>query len=67
MGDRIPGLPVPLLTISGSADATYTRLGEDMADDAAVGTHVSVDGAGHNVILDAPGALVAALADFGVD
>ena len=66
VGDRIAVLPVPLLTISGSADSAYTRLGEDMANNAAVGTHVSVDGAGHNVILDAPGALVAALAGFGI-
>jgi len=66
IGNRIADLAVPLLTISGSADAAYTRLGREMADAAAVGSHMSIDGAGHNVILDAPEALVAALAGFGI-
>ena len=64
VGDRIGELEVPLLTVSGSADATYTRLAQEMAETAISGDHLSIDGAGHNVILDAPGALTAALATF---
>ena len=66
VGDRINDLQVPLLTISGSDDATYTRLAREMADTAPLGSHVSIDGAGHNVLLDAPDALVAALSEFGI-
>ena len=66
VGDRIADLEVPVLTVSGSADPTYTRLARDMAEAARVGSHVSIEGAGHNVVLDAPHALAAALADFGI-
>lgn len=66
VGDRIAELDVPLLAISGSADAAYTRLAQEMADTAVAGSHLSINGAGHNVILDAPGALATALAAFGV-
>ncbi len=66
VGDRIVDLRIPLLTISGSDDAPYTRRAREMADTAPSGSHVSIDGAGHNVLLDAPDAVVAALADFGI-
>jgi len=66
VGDRIGDLRVPLLTVSGSDDAAYTRRAREMADTVPSGSHVSIDGAGHNVLLDAPDALVAALADFGI-
>jgi len=66
VGDRIGELEIPLLTVSGSADALYTRLAQEMAETAIAGSHLSIDGAGHNVILDAPGALAAALGTFGI-
>ena len=55
---------MPLLTVSGSADTSYTQLARAMAEAAPHGTHVSIDGAGHNVILDAPQALVSTLTDI---
>ncbi|MGB5381553.1 MAG: alpha/beta fold hydrolase [Acidimicrobiia bacterium] len=67
VGDRLGDLEMPLLTVSGSADAAYTGLAREMAEAAPYGNHVSIDGAGHNVILDAPQALVSALTDFALD
>ena len=67
VGDRLGELGMPLLTVSGSADTVYTGLAREMADAALHGTHVSIDGAGHNVILDAPQALISALTDFALD
>lgn len=64
VGDRLNELEVPLLTVSGGADTAYTELARDMADAVPNGSHVVIDGAGHNVVLDAPRALVAALLDF---
>lgn len=64
VGDRIADLGVPLLTVSGAGDATYTNLAREMADAAPRGTHVSISGAGHNVILDAPDALARLVSDF---
>jgi 2-succinyl-6-hydroxy-2,4-cyclohexadiene-1-carboxylate synthase len=66
VGDRVADLEIPLLTVSGSADTTYTRLAREMADVAPQGAHISIDGAGHNVILDAPQALASALSDFAL-
>ena len=67
VGDRLGELEMPLLTVSGSADTAYTRLAREMADAAPHGTHVSIDGAGHNVALDAPHALKLALREFVLD
>mgnify|MGYP000337875467 CR=1 FL=1 len=64
VGDRLSELEVPLLTVSGGADTAYTELARDMADAAPNGSHVVIDGAGHNVVLDAPRALVATLLNF---
>lgn len=64
VGDRVSELEMPLLTISGTADAAYTRLAREMATAAGQGTHISIDGAGHNVILDAPQTVTSALTDF---
>jgi 2-succinyl-6-hydroxy-2,4-cyclohexadiene-1-carboxylate synthase len=66
VGDRIRELEVPVLTVSGRLDAAYTKLARQMADAADAGVHVSVKAAGHNVVLDAPGALRRALAGFGI-
>lgn len=54
VGDRIGELRIPLLAITGGADATYGRLAIDMMDAARVGTHVAITGSGHNVILEEP-------------
>lgn len=67
VGDRLGELEMPVLTVSGSADTAYTQLAREMAEVAPHGTHVSIDGAGHNVILDAPQALVSSLTDISLD
>ena len=67
VGGRLGELGMPLLTVSGSADIAYTSLAREMADAAPHGAHVSIDGAGHNVILDAPQALKVTLRDFVLD
>ena len=64
VGDRIADLGVPLLTVSGAEDATYAGLASEMARTAPRGTHVSISGAGHNVILDDPDALARLVSDF---
>ena len=64
VGDRLGDLGTPLLTVSGSDDVVYTGLAREMADAAPHGTHVTINAAGHNVILDAPRALVSTIADF---
>jgi 2-succinyl-6-hydroxy-2,4-cyclohexadiene-1-carboxylate synthase len=66
VGDHLGELEMPLLTVSGSDDPTYAGLAREMADAAPRGTHVSIDGAGHNVVLDAPQALISALAEFAL-
>jgi len=67
VGDRIAGLGVPLLTISGAGDAAYTNLARGMAEAAPHGTHVAISGAGHNVVLDAPDTLSRIVSDFCLD
>jgi pimeloyl-ACP methyl ester carboxylesterase len=58
---------MPLLTVSGSADTAYTQVAREMAEASPHGIHVSIDGAGHNVILDAPHALVSTLTDIAFE
>jgi 2-succinyl-6-hydroxy-2,4-cyclohexadiene-1-carboxylate synthase len=66
VGDRLGELEAPLLAVSGSDDPVYSQLASEMAEAAPQGTHISIDGAGHNVILDAPQALASALAEFAL-
>ena len=67
VGDRLGELEMPLFTVSGSADTAYTQLAREMAEAAPHGTHVPIEGAGHNVILGAPRALVSTLKDTTFD
>jgi 2-succinyl-6-hydroxy-2,4-cyclohexadiene-1-carboxylate synthase len=64
VGDRLGELGMPLLTVSGSRDTVYTGVARDMADAAPQGAHLSIDTAGHNVILDAPRWLASTISDF---
>lgn len=57
LGDRLDELAMPLLTISGSRDERYSEQTEAMATAAPQGRHVVIEGAGHNVVLEAPGEL----------
>lgn len=64
VGDRLGALGMPLLTVSGSNDRVYARLARDMSDAAPQGAHISINKAGHNVVLDAPRTLAATISDF---
>ncbi|MEN8114075.1 MAG: 2-succinyl-6-hydroxy-2,4-cyclohexadiene-1-carboxylate synthase, partial [Actinomycetota bacterium] len=64
VGDRITELTIPVLTISGARDAKYASLAAATASGAQDGRHVSIDGAGHNVVLDAPSRLRLIIAEF---
>jgi len=64
VGDRLGELPMPVLTISGERDAKYTLLAAEIAASVPDGRHLSIPGAGHNVVLDAPEELGEKIADF---
>ncbi|MFV9672288.1 MAG: alpha/beta fold hydrolase [Acidimicrobiia bacterium] len=64
VGDRLGELPMPVLTISGGRDAKYTLLAAEIAASVPDGRHLSIPGAGHNVILDTPEELGEKIADF---
>jgi len=64
LGDRLGKLGMPLLVVSGARDERYTEQSAAMAKAAPNGEHVVIEGAGHNVVLEAPGELAAAVEDF---
>jgi len=64
VGDRLGELSMPVVTISGERDEKYTRLAVEIAASVPHGQHLSIANAGHNVILDAPKELAAAIAEF---
>lgn len=60
---HIGKLPMPVVMMAGQRDSRYTEFAAEMA--ATRGEHpVIVAGAGHNVMLEAPGAVVAAVRDL---
>jgi len=62
-GDTLTALTTPICFVAGDQDPDYADLATDMA--ALVGsTPIIVPGAGHNVVLEAPEALAAAVAHF---
>jgi 2-succinyl-6-hydroxy-2,4-cyclohexadiene-1-carboxylate synthase len=57
---RIDGLPMPVKFVAGTRDPTYSELATEMA--ALRGDQpILVDDAGHNVVLEAPGAIAAVI------
>ena len=66
VGDRLSELEMPVLAISGARDEKYTRLAAEIANSVTDGRHISIPEAGHNVILEAPGELAAAIEEFVV-
>lgn len=64
LGDRIQSLTVPLLAASGGDDHHYTEQAAALAATAPEGRHVVIPGAGHNVVLEAPGRLAEAVREF---
>ncbi len=57
--DRLTQLAGPTLFVAGERDVTYSRLAEEMAGVVPHGRVEIVPGVGHNVVLEAPGALAA--------
>ena len=66
VGDRLSELEMPVLTISGARDEKYTRLAAEIAGSVPDGRHISIPEAGHNVILEAPDEVAAAIEEFAV-
>jgi 2-succinyl-6-hydroxy-2,4-cyclohexadiene-1-carboxylate synthase len=64
VGDRLSELDLPILTISGARDEKYTLLAAEIAASVPDGRHISIPGVGHNVVLEAPDELTAAVAEF---
>jgi 2-succinyl-6-hydroxy-2,4-cyclohexadiene-1-carboxylate synthase len=54
-------LQVPTTLLAGSLDDKFTRIAEAMATQMRVATVEIVEGAGHNVLLEKPEAIVAAI------
>jgi 2-succinyl-6-hydroxy-2,4-cyclohexadiene-1-carboxylate synthase len=59
---RLGALQVPVRVITGSLDEKFTRIGRELAERVPGLEHVVIEGAGHNVALEAPDALCALLA-----
>jgi len=60
--DRLPSLTMPVLLVTGAADAKFTAIAEQMT--AAIGpnaTHVTIAGAGHTAHLEDPDAFRSAV------
>ncbi|GMQ86565.1 MAG: 2-succinyl-6-hydroxy-2,4-cyclohexadiene-1-carboxylate synthase [Acidimicrobiia bacterium] len=64
LGDRLGGLTMPLLTVSGGTDVRYGEYAASVAAGAGDGTHQVVVGVGHNVVLQAPRELARLVAEF---
>jgi 2-succinyl-6-hydroxy-2,4-cyclohexadiene-1-carboxylate synthase len=62
---RLPELPCPVRFVAGELDAKFARLAESAAARAARVSPVLVPDAGHNVVLENPGA-IAGLVDEGL-
>ncbi len=67
MGDRAPelaSLALPVLLLTGSLDARFTATAKRMQQLLPRARHRTIEGAGHNVHLEAPDAAVAAVGEF---
>ena len=64
VGDRLNEIDMPVLTISGERDEKYEHLAAVIAASVTGGRHVSISGAGHNVVLEAPDELAAIVDGF---
>ncbi len=58
---ELPGLDLPVHLMAGELDAKFRRLAESMAQILPVGSVEVVDGAGHNLTLEAPRAVARAI------
>lgn len=61
-GPAIDRIDVPIVAMAGSRDSKFSQLARAMAREHARVQERIIDGAGHNLLLEAPGAVAAALA-----
>jgi len=66
-GDRLTTLTMPVLLITGGRDDRYGEIAASMAAAFPDARHVSIPGAGHNVILEAPDEVRRLVSDFVAD
>ncbi len=60
----LPNLHTPTLVVTGSLDATYTAIGEELAATLPDAHHVVIEGAGHHVFGDEPDRTARAVRSF---
>ena len=58
---RLPSIRVPVTLVAGSEDVKFAALARGMLPGLAFGNLVTIDGAGHNPLLERPDALAAIL------
>jgi 2-succinyl-6-hydroxy-2,4-cyclohexadiene-1-carboxylate synthase len=63
--DRLGELDCPVSVLAGARDSGYCAIGRRVARGLRHGSYVEVEGAGHRVTLEAPGAVADAIADAG--
>lgn len=63
----LSGIQSPTLLLTGSLDATYTRIGADMARQMPAAQHVTVPSLGHTLHLEGPRAWLDSVRPFLVD
>jgi 2-succinyl-6-hydroxy-2,4-cyclohexadiene-1-carboxylate synthase len=54
LGDRLGGLSMPFLAVSGGKDQRYTEHASLTAATVPDGRHITIPDVGHNVVLEAP-------------
>jgi pimeloyl-ACP methyl ester carboxylesterase len=59
--DRLGEIDVPTTFVAGSRDHRYCEIARSMAAAVPGGRALIVEGAGHNVLLDEPDAVAAAI------
>lgn len=61
---QLSEIPVPVLWLTGARDAKFTSLAEECVPLLPHGRHVVIEGAGHRVLWDAPGAAIPVIREF---
>lgn len=64
LGDRLGDLAMPFLAVSGANDERYTEQAAALVAAASDGSHITIEGAGHNVVLEAPAKLGRVVEEF---
>lgn len=62
--ELLPYLAVPTRVVTGSRDAKFCEIAQKMCVASKRITHLTIDGAGHNVVLEQPEAFAASFSEF---